>query len=245
MCMKRGKRIINNQSMAIQTVDYCLFSGNPMNELIQKTAGYVEAKMSGEGSGHDWWHVYRVWQNAKAILVHEEADSFVVEMAALLHDIADWKDHNGDTEIGPQVASEWMTQIGVDTKTVNEVADIIRHLSFKGAGVENKINTIEGKIVQDADRLDAIGAIGIGRTFAFGGSRGRVMYDPDMPPTLHDSAESYLKSNTSPTINHFYEKLFLLKDQMHTQTARSIAEDRHKFMEQFVDRFYAEWNGEA
>ncbi len=181
-------------------------------EIVQKTADYVKDELYGEGSGHDWWHIYRVWKNAIAISEKEEgADMFIVQLASLLHDIADWKLHDGDMEIGPQLARIWLERYKVDPEVVDHVSDIVREISFKGANVKTKITTLEGKIVQDADRLDAIGAIGIGRTFTYGGSKSRVMYDPNTKPTLHESFDAYKKS-ASPTINHFYEKLFLLKD---------------------------------
>lgn len=211
-------------------------------EIIDKTMQYVQHELAQDSSGHDWWHIYRVWRNAINISQHEQADSFVVQLAALLHDIADWKLHDGDEDIGPRLAGEWLKKCGVDENTIVHVCAIVREVSFKGAGVGTKINTIEGMIVQDADRLDAIGAIGIGRTFTYGGHKGRPMYDPHLRPTLHASFEQY-KNSHSPTINHFYEKLLLLKDLMNTNTARVIAQNRHEFMKVFLDRFYEEWDG--
>jgi uncharacterized protein len=211
-------------------------------EIIDKTIQYVQHELAQDSSGHDWWHIYRVWRNAINISQHEQADSFVVQLAALLHDIADWKLHGGDEDIGPRLAGEWLKRCGVDENTILHVCTIVREVSFKGAGVGTKINTIEGMIVQDADRLDAIGAIGIGRTFTYGGHKGRPMYDPNLRPTLHTSFEQY-KNSHSPTINHFYEKLLLLKDLMNTNTARVIAQNRHEFMKVFLDRFYEEWDG--
>ncbi len=211
--------------------------------IIEKTRKYIEDKLKNDASGHDYWHVYRVWRNAILIGKSESVDMFVVELAALLHDIADWKLYNGDEEIGPKKAREWLESLKVGEKIISQICDIIRDMSFKGAGVNSKISTKEGEVVQDADRLDAIGAIGIARTFAYGGSKGREMYNPNIKPEMHHSFEQY-KKNTSSTINHFYEKLFLLKNLMNTETAKRIAEERHKFMELYVDRFLKEWNGE-
>ena len=210
---------------------------------IDKTVEYVKSEQLGEGSGHDWWHTYRVWKNAQNIVKYEgSANSLVVELAALLHDIADHKFHGGDLGVGPRVAKSWLEKINVPSEAVEEVADIIANLSFKGAKVKDSMSSMEGKIVQDADRLDAIGAIGIGRTFAYGGFAGQEMHDPDLSPTLHASFEAYSKSKGT-TLNHFYEKLLLLKDRMNTPTARKMAEERHQFMEEFIRRFLAEWEG--
>lgn len=212
-------------------------------QLLLDTQHYVKQKLTGEGSGHDWWHVYRVWKTAQHIAQSEnDADTLVIELAALLHDIADWKFNNGDDNAGPAAARQWLESQQVDEKTIQHVCDIILNLSYKGANVENKINTLEGQIVQDADRLDAIGAIGIARTFAYGGHANREMYDPEVKPQLHDSAESY-KTSQGHTINHFYEKLLLLKDRMHTQSAKSLAQARHQYMKDFLNRFYQEWEG--
>lgn len=169
---------------------------------------------------------------------------FTLELAALLHDIADWKFHDGEEEAGPRAAREWLESVGVDNRIIKHVEDIIRHVSFKGAGVESKLSTIEGKIVHDADKLDALGAIGIGRAFAYGGAKGRSMYDPAHTPEQHDTFEAY-KNNNGPTINHFYEKLLLLKDRMFTTTGRQMAEHRHEVMEDFLNEFYDEWNGKV
>lgn len=213
-------------------------------EIIDKTAAYVRERFSGEGSGHDWWHMYRVWQLAKTICVSEqEADPFVVELGALLHDIADWKFHNGDEEAGPKAARAWLETLGVDDQVIRHIEGIISTVSFKGAGVASNMKTIEGKIIHDADKLDAIGAIGIARTFAYGGANSREMYNPDQKPEMHQSFDAYKKSK-SHTVNHFYEKLLLLKDRMYTQSGRRIAEYRHKYMEEYLKEFYAEWEGE-
>lgn len=211
-------------------------------QIINKTADYAEGKLKGEGSGHDWWHIYRVWMSAKEIGKKEKGDMFVIELTALLHDIADWKFTGGDDSIGPKLASEWLLKLKVDKKVVDRVATIIKEMSFKGAGVKTPMSTIEGEVVQDADRLDAIGAVGIARTFAYGGHKGREMYNPNIKPTAHKSFDAY-KKNNSPTINHFYEKLLLLKDLLNTKTAKQIATQRHKFMEKYLSQFFAEWEG--
>ena len=213
------------------------------DDVLSETRTYVQSLLQGESSGHDWWHIVRVTRSALAIGNEEHADLFVVELAALLHDIADWKFNDGDDDVGPQAARRWLEKQGVEEDTVGHVSEIIKKLSFRGAAVQSPMDTVEGMVVQDADRLDAIGAVGIARTFAYGGHKGREMYDPSVRPELHDSFESY-KKNGSPTVNHFYEKLLLLKDRMNTRAARKIAEDRHAYMEQFLVRFYMEWNGE-
>ena len=211
-------------------------------QIIDQTADYIQMKLAGEGSGHDWWHVYRVWKNAIHIGKQEQVDLFVVELAALLHDIADWKFHDGNEDIGPQLAREWMEKLSVDEDVILHVCQIIQDVSFKGAGVSTRMKTAEGLVVQDADRLDAIGAIGIARTFAYGGSKGREMYNPAIKPEKHDSFEHY-KNSRGSTVNHFYEKLLLLKELMNTSTAREIAEKRHIVMEEFLQQFYREWDG--
>lgn len=213
-------------------------------EIIKKTSEFVKNKLYGEGTGHDWWHILRVWQMAKHIGKKENADLFVVELAALLHDIADWKfQEGGDDSIGAMIAKEWLEKFEVEDKAISHICDIIVGISFKGAEVKDKLGSIEGKVVQDADRLDAIGAIGIARCFAYGGSKERQIYDPNIKPGAHKSFAEYKKSN-SPSINHFYEKLLLLKDRMNTQTGKLIAKDRHQFMENYLDRFFKEWKGE-
>jgi uncharacterized protein len=209
--------------------------------IIQKTADYIKQEFSDDSSGHDWWHIYRVWKNALAICQHENADEFIVQLAALLHDLDDWKFNDSDDET-PLRARAWLDSCGVDIPTAEAVCEIIMHISYKGAGVKNKMKSLEGFIVQDADRLDAIGAIGIGRAFAYGGYKNRMMYDPDSPPVMHASFEEY-KNSKSATINHFYEKLLLLKDMMNTPTAKRIAEQRHQVMVEFLSQFMAEWEG--
>ena len=213
------------------------------NVVITRAADHVRELLAGDSSGHDWWHIWRVWQNARRIGRDEGADLFVVELAALLHDIADWKFHGGDETAGPRAARAWLVEQQVDAATIDHVCEIIATLSFKGAGVPTPMRTLEGKVVQDADRLDAIGAIGIARAFAYGGHKGRAIYDPDQPPQPHASFEAY-KKNVGPTINHFYEKLLLLKDLLNTAAAKRLAAERHAFMEQFLNQFYGEWNAE-
>ncbi|RIJ41571.1 HD domain-containing protein [Pontibacter oryzae] len=211
-------------------------------DILAETAAYVQQLLTGEGSGHDWWHIFRVWNNAKNIAAGEQANLFVVELAALLHDIGDHKFHNGDESVGPRMAREWLQKYDLEGDLIEHICQIIQDLSYKGAGTSSSMHTLEGRIVQDADRLDAIGAIGIARTFAYGGHKNREIYDPAIAPVMHDSFEAY-KNSTAPTINHFYEKLLLLKDRMHTETARQLAQQRHAYMEAFLEQFYAEWNG--
>ncbi|MDB5164797.1 MAG: metal dependent phosphohydrolase [Candidatus Saccharibacteria bacterium] len=212
-------------------------------EVVDKTAEFVKTKFADEATGHDWWHMYRVWQLAKTIAQQEkDADLFIVEIGALLHDIADWKFHEGSTEAGPKAAREWLESLSVEDSIITHIEDIIRHVSFKGAGVSSDMKTIEGKIIHDADKLDAMGAIGISRTFAYGGANGRPAYDPTQAYEEHDSFEQY-KSNKGTTINHFYEKLLLLKERMYTQAAKTMAQERHDYMEQFLAEFYDEWEG--
>jgi uncharacterized protein len=214
-------------------------------EIIDKTAAFMRHKSTGEGTGHDWWHMYRVWQLSKAIGSQEkDVDMFVVEVGALLHDIADWKFHDGDDEAGPKAAREWLESIGTDESVIRQVAYIIPRVSYKGGTNKLVMESLEGKIVQDADRLDAIGAIGIGRVFAFGGSFGRVMHDPSSKAQNYESFEGFKKQlKNGSTVNHFYEKLLLVKDGLHTETARKLAAHRHQYMEDFLKEFYAEWEG--
>jgi len=212
-------------------------------DILQKTADYIQQEFSSDSSGHDWWHIYRVWKNAITICEHdvERADSFVVQLAALLHDLDDWKFNTSEDET-PLRAKAWLDSVSVDSSVTDAVCRIIMHISYKGANVENKMDSLEGFIVQDADRLDAIGAIGIARAFAYGGYKNRPMYDPDSPPQMHASFEEY-KNSQSATINHFYEKLLLLKDMMNTPAAKRIAAQRHEVMVQFLSQFMDEWEG--
>ena len=211
-------------------------------QIIESTAEFIKARLKGEGSGHDWWHIYRVWRTAIKINEQEKGDNFIIQLAALLHDVADWKFHDGNEEIGPQLAREWLEGSDVDERVIRNVCQIIRDISFKGAGVITQMKTPEGMIVQDADRLDAIGAIGIARAFAYGGSKGREIYNPDIMPESHNSFEQYKKSKGT-SVNHFYEKLLLLKDLMNTKTARKIAKKRHDVMVDFLVHFHNEWKG--
>lgn len=215
----------------------------PEDALIPKTAEFIREKLSGEGSGHDWWHAYRVWQTAKHIAANEpEADKTVVELGALLHDIADWKFADGDLEVGPKAARVWLEQNGVDDKIIKHIENIIRDTSFKGAGVPLNLKALESKIIFDADKLDAIGAIGIARAFAYGGNKSREMYNPEQKPTMHQTFEEY-KNGDSHTINHFYEKLLLLQNLMQTKTGKQMAQHRHEYMEKYLKEFYDEWDG--
>jgi len=213
--------------------------------IIDRTKAFIEQKFRGEGSGHDWWHMYRVWQLAKHIAKSEAgSDLLVVELAALLHDIADWKFTDGDDEAGPREARKWLEDQQVDESVIEKVEYIVRYISFKGGTNTHKMSTLEGKIVQDADRLDAIGAVGIARTFAFGGAFNRAMYDPDQKPQNFESfAEFKASIKTGTTVNHFYEKLLLLKDGMHTKTGKELARHRHEFMKAYLSEFYDEWEG--
>ncbi len=210
-----------------------------MENIIDKTRNFVCKKLKKESSGHDWWHVYRVWKNAIQIAQSEQVNMSVVQLAALLHDIADWKMHGGDILVGPRMAREFLEQMAVEGQIIDHVCDIIEKISFKGTNVVSGALTKEGQVVQDADRLDAIGAIGIARAFAYGGYKNREIYNPEIKPTLHETFEQY-KNNSSPTINHFYEKLLLLKDLMNTDTAKKLALERHAFMEQYLAEFYKE-----
>lgn len=213
------------------------------SQLIEQTADHVRALLAGDSSGHDWFHIERVRRTALAIGREERADLLVVELAAMLHDVADWKFAGGDHLAGSRAARQWLESHAARPKVIEHVAQIVADLSFKGAGVPTPMATLEGQIVQDADRLDALGAIGIARTFAYGGHTGQAIYDPAVPPQPHASFEAY-KRGGGTTINHFYEKLLLLKDRMNTATGRRLAAERHRFLEQFLEQFLAEWNAE-
>lgn len=210
--------------------------------LIDNTIAFVQKTLDGAEGGHDWFHIERVLNNSRLIAKGEEADLEIVELGALLHDIADSKFHDGDETVGPKVASEFLKTQNVSEETIDHVVKIIQNISFKGGNTDQKFTSLELDIVQDADRLDAIGAIGIARCFNYGGFKGRALYDPEIEPNLNMTKEEYKASN-APTINHFYEKLLLLKDRMNTQTGRRIAADRHAFMVHYLDQFYSEWNG--
>lgn len=212
--------------------------------IINKTVEFVKTTLAEAEGGHDWWHIYRVWRNAQHIGKEEgNVNMLVVELGVLLHDIADSKFHDGDEEIGPKTARDFLTSIEQPEDVIDHVENIVRHISFKGALEGQKWTSPELSVVQDADRLDAVGAIGIARTFNYGGHKGRALYDPNIKPNLEMTKEEY-KSSTAPTVHHFYEKLLLLKDLMNTKTGKEMAEGRHKFMEVYLDQFYAEWEGE-
>jgi uncharacterized protein len=211
--------------------------------LIDTTILFVKEKLQNAESGHDWFHIERVYKNALLIANGEDCDLEVVKLGALLHDIADSKFHNGDETVGPKVARDFLESQNVDEAIIQHVINIIENISFKGGNFEKKFHSKELEIVQDADRLDAIGAIGIARAFNYGGFKNRALHNPTIQPKLNMSKEEY-KNSESPTLNHFYEKLLLLKDKMNTQTGHKIAEERHCFMEVFLSQFYAEWEGE-
>jgi len=210
---------------------------------IEQTVTFVQQKLQNAESGHDWWHILRVWNNTKLILQTETADHLVCELTALLHDIADSKFNGGDETIGPRIAGEFLTSIGVAPNIIEHVQNIILNMSYKASLGQVQFHSKELEIVQDADRLDAIGAIGIARAFNYGGYKNREIYNPTIPIEENLSKEAY-KNTTAPTINHFYEKLLLLKDKMNTSTAKQIAQQRHEYMKGFLAQFYAEWNGE-
>jgi len=209
---------------------------------IQKTIDFVKTSLSDAEGGHDWWHIYRVWKTAMHIAQDENVDLLIVELGALLHDIADSKFHDGNEEIGPQRAKIFLQSLQVEYKVIDHVVNIIENISFKGGKHLQKFRSPELDIIQDADRLDALGAVGIARTFNYGGFKGRAIYNPDIKPNLYLSKEEY-KNSEAPTLNHFYEKLLLLKDRMNTETGRKMAEERHAFMLLYLDQFYKEWDG--
>lgn len=213
-------------------------------EILKAAEAFVKVSLEGAEGGHDWWHTYRVYRNAMEIASGEEADKLTVGLGALLHDIADAKFHNGDETVGPQKAKSFLKSIAVPQDQIDQVVDIVKNISFKNS-LEKPIKTeksIALQIVQDADRLDAIGAIGIARAFNYGGFRHRALYDPEIEPETNLSKEAY-KNSKSPTINHFYEKLLKLKDQMNTATGRKLAAERHEYMLEFLEQFYKEWHG--
>jgi len=211
-------------------------------KVILNTINFIKDVLSNAEGGHDWWHIYRVWKLSKHIAQTENVDIFIVELGALLHDIADSKFHNGDEKIGPRKAREFLNSLNVEADVITHIENIIANISFKGGKHIQKFKSPELDVVQDADRLDAIGAIGIARTFNYGGHKGREIYNPQIKPNLNMTKEEY-KNSHAPTLNHFYEKLLLLKDRMNTNTGKSMAEHRHSFMEQFLDEFYKEWDG--
>jgi uncharacterized protein len=213
-------------------------------QIIKKTIHFVKKELAQAEGGHDWFHVERVFKNTLLIAKEEKVNLTVVSLAALLHDIADSKFHNGNEEIGPKIAENFLINENVPKEIITHVVEIIKNMSFKNSFSENKnkFSSIELKVVQDADRLDAIGAIGIARCFNYGGFKNRALYNPEILPNLNLTKEEY-KNSTAPTINHFYEKLLLLKDKMNTTSGKKIAENRHQFMVNYLNQFYDEWNG--
>ena len=211
--------------------------------LITNTTAFVRQELNGAEAGHDWFHVQRVYKNALLISKNENVNKTIVVLGALLHDIADSKFHDGDESIGPIKANAFLQTQGLSQETITHVIKIIENVSFKGGNTIKTFHSKELKVIQDADRLDAIGAIGIARTFNYGGFKNRAIYNPSIKPNLNMSAAQY-KASDAPTINHFYEKLLLLKDKMNTPSGKKIAQERHEFMEKFLEQFYHEWSGE-
>jgi uncharacterized protein len=212
-------------------------------KIIENTISFVKKTLENAEGGHDWFHIERVYKNSILIAKKENVNSLIVKLGALLHDIADSKFYDGDETLGPKVAREFLFSQNVDSTVIEHVVKIIENISFKGGNITRKFTSDELNVVQDADRLDAIGAIGIARCFNYGGFKNRQLYNPEIIPNLKMSKEEY-KSSPSPTINHFYEKLLLLKDKMNTETGLRIAKDRHEYMLVFLNQFYTEWNGE-
>lgn len=212
-------------------------------EIIQKTINFVKNELQNAEGGHDWFHIERVYKNALLVSESEKVDRTIVSLGALLHDIADSKFHNGDETVGPKKASQFLKSENISEETIDHIVKIIENVSFKGGNKNQEFHSKELDVVQDADRLDALGAIGIARTFNYGGFKNRKLYDPEIKPNLNMTPSEY-KASDAPTINHFYEKLLLLKNRMNTETGRKIAEERHAFMETFLKQFYAEWEGE-
>jgi uncharacterized protein len=209
-------------------------------EIIEQTVVFVKKELAGAESGHDWWHIFRVWKQAVRIAEREKADLFVINIGALLHDIADAKFHDGDETVGPKKAEKFLQSQNLPKEIISKILNIIRFVSFKNRDEKPADDSLALQIVQDSDRLDALGAIGIARAFSYGGFKNREMYNPDIPYKQGMSSAEYKKSK-STTINHFYEKLLLLKEMMHTKTGKQLAAERHRFMEQFLKEFYAEW----
>jgi uncharacterized protein len=214
------------------------------DNIIEQTILFVKKTLDGAEAGHDWFHIERVYKTALHINAKEHGDLLTVSLAALLHDIADSKFNNGDEEIGPRLAGKWMNDLGLAADLILHVQQIIKNLSYKASLGQLDFHSKELDIVQDADRLDAIGAIGIARAFTYGGYKNRPLYDPEIPPVTPISKEAY-KNSSAPTINHFYEKLLLLKDLMQTATGKTLAAQRHEFMLQYLNQFYLEWNGKG
>ena len=213
-------------------------------EIITNTITFVKEQLANAEGGHDWFHIERVYKNALLISKNENVNEFVVQLGALLHDIADSKFHDGDETVGPKIARAFLLKQQVDVAVIEHVIRIIDNISFKGGNEDQKFKSLELDVVQDADRLDAIGAIGIARCFNYGGFKNREICNPEIKPNLNMSKTEYKTSN-APTINHFYEKLLLLKDKMNTETGKTLAEKRHAFMEVYLEHFYNEWDGNA
>ena len=212
-------------------------------KVVQNTIHFVKKTLDGSEGGHDWFHINRVYKNALLIAKNEKVDIFVVQLGALLHDIADAKFYDGDESIGPKKARDFLKSQQVEETVISHIENIILYISYKSSfDLNSCFSSPELNVIQDADRLDAIGAIGIARCFNYGGFKNRALYDPKIEPNLEMTKEQYKKSNT-PTINHFYEKLLLLKDKMNTKTGQLLAKERHVFMEGFLHQFYDEWNG--
>ena len=212
-----------------------------MSTIVEQIQNKIKSQFEGDSSGHDWSHIMRVFNMARHIQKTEGGDLEVVELAALLHDISDHKFNGGKLDEGGKVAHALLLDLGYDLEKANQVRYIVDNVSYKGANTPSEMTTIEGRIVQDADRIDAIGAIGVGRTFAYGGYKNQAMYIPELETKLHNSFEEYANEKTC-TINHFHEKLLLLSDRLNTFTAKKIGKERHQFMEEFLKQFYAEWN---
>jgi uncharacterized protein len=217
-------------------------NSNSSTFLIENTIAFVKQELHDAEGGHDWFHVQRVYKNALLISENENVNKTIVALGALLHDIADSKFHNGDESIGPKKAAAFLQTQKLSQDTITQVVKIIEHVSFKGGNIHKTFHSKELQVIQDADRLDAIGAIGIARTFNYGGFKNRAIYDPSVQPKLEMTPQEY-KASDAPTINHFYEKLLLLKDKMNTPWGKKIAQERHVFMEKFLEQFYQEWNG--
>lgn len=212
-----------------------------MPNIIEATKKFVKQQLPIDSTGHDWQHAFRVWTIAKHIAIIENANTLIVELAALLHDIADWKFHNGDEAKGTLIAQEFLSRQCLDKDSIDAVCNIISSISYKGSHSPTLFLTLEGQIVQDADRIEALGAIGIARAFAYGGFKNQPLYDPNLLPNTHHTFEQY-KDSKNTTVNHFYEKLLLLKDKMHTQTGRSMAEHRHKFLKNYLEQLLSDFS---
>ncbi len=212
-------------------------------QIIDNTIAFVQQTLKGAEGGHDWWHIQRVWKTALTIAKSEAVNGFVVQLGALLHDIADSKFNNGDESLGAKVAEDFLQNQGLQADVIQHIIQIINNVSYKGGRVERTFSSKELDVIQDADRLDALGAIGIARTFNYGGFKNRELYNPEIAPDLNMTKKEY-KNSTAPTLNHFYEKLLLLKDRMNTMTGKAMAEQRHIFIENYLEQFYAEWEGE-